>query len=434
MTDHKQHFDDSLVNLVSKLGTERDKASSSHYEMDRISDVELNNAYRTSWLARSIIDKRANDATRKWREWNGDDKQIEIIEAYENKLGLRRAVNKALKMKGLLGGSAIYIHTGDNTAKPLAPESVGRGGIKFVTVLSKNDLIVGPLEKNPLDERYGKPVSYKVKTETGEGRDVHWSRLVIFDGVDSMIETQWGDSELQACMGAIKQFDGTCANAESLVYEAKIDVFGIDGLSDLAGTPEGREKIATRYGVIATMKGINQSIVMDKEHETYDQKTVNFSGLTDIMREFQQNAAGAAGYPKAVLFGTSAGGLGSNGELELSNYYDSISEVQENEITPALAILDECLIRSALGSRPEELFYDWRSLWQVSAKDKADIGKTIADTVKTLSDTMLFNEDALRDAAATAFDESGSMQGIGSLAPEETDEAAAIGPAVEESE
>jgi hypothetical protein len=65
--------------------------------------------------------------------------------------------------------------------------------------------------------------------------------------------------------------------------------------------------------------------------------------------------------------------MGSTGDLELSSYYDRISSMQENEIEPAIEILDECILRSALGDRPPELWYSWNSLWQMTDAEKADV-------------------------------------------------------------
>src|SRR5690606_10479478 len=68
---------------------------------------------------------------------------------------------------------------------------------------------------------------------------------------------------------------------------------------------------------------------------------------------------------------------------------------------------NECLIRSALGSRPADIFFNWRSLWQTSEKERADIGKTTADTIKTISDTGLLPEDVLSKVAVNMLTEAG---------------------------
>jgi len=60
---------DSLTNLVSRMGTGRDKAASSFYAFTPLSDAELLAAYRTAWLPRKIVDIPAfEEATVKLRD------------------------------------------------------------------------------------------------------------------------------------------------------------------------------------------------------------------------------------------------------------------------------------------------------------------------------------------------------------------------------
>ena len=85
---------------------------------------------------------------------------------------------------------------------------------------------------------------------------------------------------------------------------------------------------------------------------------------------------------------------------------------QHSNMAPAMSVLDECVIRSALGKRPPEIHYAWAPLWQPTAKERADIGKTTADTIKTLSDTKLFHSDALSESGANLLVEMSILPGL----------------------
>lgn len=421
-------INDGLVSFTSKMGTDRDKAATAQYVASSISPIELSNAYRTSWLARAVVDKKSDDATRKWREWNGTDDEVIAIEREERRLQIKAKVNKALKLASLHGGAAIYFDTGQNETEELRLDRVGKGGLRFATVMRMDQLSIDSYSDDPRDARFGQPLFYKIKTDGKSDVLVHWSRFAIFTGgqlLDTVDGNSWGDSDLLPVINSMKQFESTAQNVSSIVYEAKIDVFGIKGLTDLVRDPAGEDKLKRRYGLLAQMKGVNGMIVMDMDNETYDQKNASFTGLTDVLDRFQQIVSGATGYPQAILFGTSSGGLGSSGDLELSAYYDRISEKQENDIEPAIYLLDECLIRSALGNRPEEIFYSWRSLWQMSDKEKAEIGKMQSEIVQILRNTDLFDDDELRDAAVNMFNESGTMAGLDSI-PRDDDELGAL--------
>jgi hypothetical protein len=158
-------------------------------------------------------------------------------------------------------------------------------------------------------------------------------------------------------------------------------------------------------------KGINGALLLDAE-EDYEQKQAQFGGLTDLMMAFMQLTSGASDIPMTRLLGQSPGGMNASGESDLRNYYDRISSGQELVLAPALQVLDECLIRSALGSRPEEVFYNWRSLWQTTDTERATIGKTTADTIKTIADTRLIPDGVMSLVAVNMLTEAGVAPGL----------------------
>lgn len=47
---------DRLANLVSGMGTAKDKSSSTRFHFTPISPGELEAAYRSNWIARKIVD------------------------------------------------------------------------------------------------------------------------------------------------------------------------------------------------------------------------------------------------------------------------------------------------------------------------------------------------------------------------------------------
>lgn len=89
-----------------------------------------------------------------------------------------------------------------------------------------------------------------------------------------------------------------------------------------------------------------------------------------------------------------------------------IQAMQTVEITPAMFNLDEALIRSATGVRDEETHYLWSSLWQLTDKERADIGKIDAETIAKLNETGLFPPEALANAGANMLVEHSIMPGL----------------------
>lgn len=410
-------FLDGLRNLVANLGTARDKAAGSFYAEPLITEQELLAAYRGAWLPRKIVDIPALDACRKWRVWQASKEQITAIEAEERRHNLRQKALQALTAARLYGGAALYIGTDDSDPmEPLNPERIGRGGLRYITVMTPRQVAPGQVDLDPASEWYGRPQSWMLTDAMGGGLNVHPSRLAIFVGAarpegDPMAQRGWGDSVLLSCMEAIKQADGTAANVASLVYEAKVDVIRVPNLMRDIGGADYERRLQSRFTLAATMKGINGALLMDKE-EDYDQKSGSFSTLPDIMDRFFQNVSGAADIPVTRLFGRSPAGLNSTGDADLRNYYDRIQAIQQLEMQPAMWRLDEAVIRSALGVRPPEVYFEWASLWQVSERERADIGKVAAETIKQLRDADVFPVEVLMQAGGNALVETGALPGL----------------------
>ena len=120
---------DGLENVVAGLGTDRDKAYYSRYGLPRVLDrQELENMYRSSWLAKRIINTIADDMTREWRsvvfDSKNEDQQF-AIEKAEKKLKVRAKFNDALRWSRLYGGATIIIGIKNQPlSMPLDPSRV----------------------------------------------------------------------------------------------------------------------------------------------------------------------------------------------------------------------------------------------------------------------------------------------------------------------
>lgn len=438
---------DGLSNVISGMNTERDKAAHSYYAEPTIDRQELVNAYRTSWMARKIVDIPALDSCRNWRAWQAKQELISLIEAEEKRLNVRGKVLEARKKARLFGGAAIYADFGDDASQPLDMERIKKGGLRFLTVFTSQQLTEGDLETDPMSEFYDTPREFTITAGvTGQAR-IHPSRLTIFYGNELPERSAagsafgWGDSVLVSVMAAVKRAESAAANVNSLIYEANVDVVSIEGLAEILKLPGGEDKVRELLKMNLDAKSNLRALVLDAKN-TYDRKAISFSTLPDLMDRFDQHAAGAADIPMTRFMGMSPGGLNSAGESDLRNYYDRVAAGQTLEMGPALSRLDEALIRSATGARDEAIFYDWNPLWQLSEKDKADIFKTKSDAARTLAGNGGTSEpiipiEALSDAVVNELVEDGALAGLegaieqyGRLSEQEDDgddEAAALG-------
>jgi len=418
-------FLDGLKNIVANLGTGRDKASHSAYYNNTIDDAQLVAMYRTSAIAKKIIDLPAEDSLREWREWQASADDISKIEAEENRLCLHANLVRTSKRARLFGGAAIFIGTAEqDLTKPLVPERISKGGLKYLSVLSRSEITAGEIERDPRLPEYGTPRMYSMSTNTGQ-IDIHPSRLVILQG-DELPDDRfhgghhgWSDPVLNACLNDVRNMDAAIGNVASLIFEAKINVIGIKGFAEglRNGGPDFEQAILSRQSLNATAKGVNGDLLMDSD-DTFTTRTASFATLPDIIDRFMQMTSAASSIPMTLLFGMSPGGLNSSGDADTRGYYDRVKVLQSLELQPALAILDECLIRSALGSRPKEVFYSWRPLWQPTSKERADTGKIMAETIQIAVNIDAVSFEAGGKALVNALTESGSFPGLEGYADE----------------
>lgn len=408
----------SLVNGMGKVGS--DKAASTEYELVSYTDLQLAVMYKSTWLARKIVNVPAFDSFRRWRNWQADEADIGLIEAEEKRLNIQAKAMRALILARLFGGSALYIGTGDrDPSKPLDVEKVGLGGLRSVTILRKSQLSPGDIDTDPESDYYDKPSMYTLTTSNSLGVNIHPSRLVIFSGdtnpdeelMPNISGRGWGDPVLVATMQAIKNADATAANVASLVFEAKVDVVKVPDLMSSLADPEYRNRLLERFQLANVAKGVNGMLLLDNEEE-YEQKSASFATLPDVLDRFLQMVAGAADIPLTRLLGQSPAGMNATGEGDLRNYYDRIQAIQNTELSPAMIKLTEVIIRSATGDRNEDIHYIWAPLWQLSDTERATLGKTTADTIKVLNDTGLYPPDALAHTGANMLVEQGVAPGF----------------------
>ncbi|AVQ10134.1 hypothetical protein [Siphoviridae environmental samples] len=415
MSDSKMLVTDNLVNLVSGLGTTRAKSANSTF-VDRVySDAELMATYRQNWVAGRIIDIPAFDCTRAWRNWQAKKAQINKIERLERDLGLQGKIKLAKQLGDLLGGAAVYI--GTNAADVSKPLNVQSEKIRYLTVFTKNQLQGGEKDTDIASEYFGQPKSYRLSTADVQ-IEIHPSRLIRFMGKPipdtnavAQVNNGWGDSVLVSCMGPLLRNESTAANAGELVFESKVDVIGVPDLMDNIGEPEYRSAVLEMISLQVQAKGITKTLLMDAA-QTYNSHNATFAGVPELMREFQQECSGASGIVRSVLFGNAEGGLNNKGEAESRIWSERVNSIQSQEFSPAMAKFDELLLWNALGRRPADVYYIWNNIWKPTKKEESDIGKVVADTIKVLNDTSLFNQDALSKAAVNMLTEQGVVPGL----------------------
>lgn len=373
---------DSLTNMVANLGTNRDTRSHNHFGYQFISQYELEAAYQSNWIARRIVDVPNEDATREWRTFNGAEAQ-EIAQE-EKRLGLQQLYQNASCWSDLYGGAGMIMITNQDLAKPLDVRKIKKGDLKKFIVLDRWDLSAQEFNfTNPLGENFMKPEFYTFVN--GQTR-VHHSHVVRLEGARlprrlSQLEQGWGDSRLRRCMDDLRDVVATKGGIASLVLKANVDTITREGLSAALAGPEC-DAITRRYQMFGMMQSMVNLGLLDSS-EKYERNSVSFAGLSQIMEQFMVWTAGCAEQPVTKLFGQSASGLSATGEGDQDNYYDTIKARQDGPNRQHLEIIDQVLVRSAIGHFPDDLEFEWNPLYQASGAEQAqqDLADAQTDTI-----------------------------------------------------
>jgi phage-related protein (TIGR01555 family) len=419
---------DGLRNVVSGLGGTQDKSTHSSYQLELLTRQEIDACYRSTWLGRKIHDIPAKDMTREWRAWQAGDAQIEAIEGEEARLQVQKKLRKALTWARLYGGSAMIMGLPGATETEADPETIGKGGLRYLHVVNRHQLtaqeLEPDLEKGPL---FMVPKLFQFQPTVAGSRqvDIHPTRMIIFKGQEiaddapgaDSASSFWGDPLLQSIADALKDNDTVRASIASLMHEAKVDVIHIPGLMNNLMNPEYDQKLIERLQIAAMIKSMNNALVLDggdgseNSGERWETRQLNFQGLPDVMRVFLQVVCGAADVPATRLIGQAPQGMNATGDSDTRNYYDMLASDQK-AMTAETSPLDTALIRSATGNRDKSIHYTWNPLWQMTPKEKADRDYTVSQTVEKYVGMGVVPADAMEESVQNLLVEHSVLPGL----------------------
>ena len=405
---------DGLQNVITGLGTDRDKVMGNRHHYVPLTYGQLRAAYRGSWAHRKVVDIPADDATRNWRTWQGDPAQVRAVERLEERLQVRSRVNETIRNARLYGGAAIMLVFND--------------GVDPVTPLEKVDQ--GSLVKvHSIESTYLKATDYFDVTVGPEyyrlysGVPIHTSRLarVIPRPIpDSYNREEWGDSVLQTCMMEANNLLSVEQSLAHMISEAKVDVIKIKDLISMLGNADFEQILVKRLTMVNHMKSLVNAQVLDAEDE-WEQKRTDFANIPSAADTFMQLMASAADIPMTRFTSQSPGGLNATGDSDIRNYYDSIRADQNNTYTDALLPMDRALVHSALGEWPAGLTYRWDSLWQETPDALAARALQYSTIFSADVASGVFSDEELRGMRIAQLQELGVYPNVEAATGTETD-------------
>lgn len=377
ITDKARSLFDGLTNLVSGLGTNRDRAQQSSFRVNFGRNYEeWESVYAEEGLGRKLVDIIPGDMLREWRQFEDkarDEDELKKIAKMERKLNYHKTLSDALCWARLYGGAGIIpVLSGQpDYSKPFNPAMVAKGRLlRFAVVDARqlNPTTSGSLD--PLSEDYLNPSHYT--TASGAGKLIHRSWIYRLHGVklpQQLLQTNnyWGLSVIENVKRELKNAVATSAETAQLFGEQNMDIVSVKGLAAAMSAGQ-EEQVKKRFEGYAELKSLFRLIVVDSE-ETFSNRNFSMSGVDNVMTTMYTIVAGAADIPVTRFLGTSASGLNATGEGDIRNYYDNIRARQENELRPILDWMDRFSMKSA-GLESGTLEYNFPPLWQESDTEK----------------------------------------------------------------
>lgn len=387
---------DSFQNLTARLGVGSDNLlSQSRYALNPVTRnrIQLEFAYRGSWIVRAACDIIAEDMTREGFlfEKGVAPEDSDKMQSDMTELGVLGSLADAIKWARLYGGAVAYMMIDGHKAEdPLDAEKLTQDQFKGLLVFDRYQLI--PDTANPVKELgpdFGKAEFYQVTAyATGmAGQKIHYSRLIRFEGDplpywQRMAEMGWGASVLEALWDRLLAFDSTTVGASQMVYRAHLRVVMIEGLrAAIANAGKAMEGVQAQLDYMRAAQTLEGMTVIDAK-DKFESQTFTFTGLSDMILQFGQQLSGALQIPLVRLFGQSPAGLNSTGESDLRTYYDGISTKQrrwKREFSRLIRVMHI----SSLGRSPSDDFdFKFAPLYELSEKEKGEIAVSTTAAVR----------------------------------------------------
>ena len=388
---------DSFVNFAHNLGIGSDNPmTSSSYGFNPITRNRtlLEWVHRGSWLGGVAIDVVADDMTRAGVEIRGDidPDDISAIEELATSLGVWNQINDTIKWSRLYGGAiAVILIDGQDTATPLRLNTIRKG--QFCGLMPLDRWMVEPSMSDLVTEygpSLGLPKFYSVTAQAPalSVMKIHHSRCIRLEGIrlpywQRLMENLWGLSVLERLYDRMIAFDSATTGAAQLVYKSYIRTYKIEQLREaIAAGGDAMNGIVSYVDMMRRFQGIEGMTLIDAKDELTSESHGAFSGLSDALTQFGQQLSGALQIPLVRLFGQSPAGF-STGDTDLRQYYDTIKQQQEKELRVGVTKVYRAMAMSLGKTFEEGTRLEFRSLWQLTEQQKAEVASSVGNVVSS---------------------------------------------------
>jgi phage-related protein (TIGR01555 family) len=416
----RSSFADGFQNFAARVGIGTDNPATGNINGIRYGNSFLSrqrkildNMFRTSWVVNKTVVVVAEDMTKRGIEieasWDAD--KLKIFKRMIVRQNIFYALQSAIQWSRLYGGAVAFMMIdGQDASTPLNMDTIASGQFKGLRVFDRWS--VDPDLNNIIAEYgpdYGKPEYYTVNVSGPDfGKRIHHSRVLLFTGLElpeeeALSEMGWGGSIVETMHDRLVAFDSTTLGASQLVYRAYIRTIKINKFREVLAKGGAAEEALMRQMNLIRKMQVNEGLTLLDSEDDFVPHQYTFAGLNDVLLSFGEQLAGATGIPLVRLFGQSPAGLNSTGESDLRTYYDTVKASQEIDLRQPILKICDVMSRSVFGEPlPDDFWFEFAPLWELSDMEKADIASKDTVSITAAYDMGLISRStALKELKAS---------------------------------
>lgn len=402
----KEQRADGYINLMNRYGTAQDNSTAYQYAGEPFTDdMELTRLYEGNGLFAKIIDRPAEEAVKHGLDIDlGDEDISEYIDSRMDDLEFEDRFATAEKWARLYGGSIIVMLIDDGRG---LEEPVNWNDVQSIEELRVFERpIVQPDYMSMYHRQHigsamqgkelGEPEYYQVFSLYGYFT-VHRSRCLVFRNGRLPEQTTnanyryWGIPEYVKIKRALRECITSHEDGVKLLERSVQAIYKMKNLANMLATLDGEDMVLRRLQVIDMARGILNSIAIDADGEDYDFKTLQMSGVKDVLDATCNMLSAVTNIPQTILFGRSPAGMNSTGESDMENFYNMVENIQKQNMKKNARTVIELILRQGLaeGKIPEKPRYKvkFKALWSLSETEQAAVDQTRAQTKYTKAQT-----------------------------------------------
>lgn len=372
---------DGWKNIISGLGTSKDKNTYAEVEWERTTRSDADSIYAADEMGNKIARLIPYDGTREGVTWNMDkgvdqEAVVKYLEQEFRRLSVWPRLSWAWNLSRVYGGALIFLNVDDGRSldKPLNMKRVKEVRSLYVMDRWEVNIMATEVISDISSPDFGIPEFYYYDTSSaptaagGERVKIHHSRVIRFDGVHlpTRLYKQndyWHDSIYGYLAHAIRNYATTHDSISQIISDFNQPVYRIEGLSEALAQDQD-DLIFKKLQTVDMLRSTTRAIVLDKEDE-FQNVSTNVSGGKELVDLTVQRLVAGSDIPHTRLLGNSPSGLGATGEAELINYYDSVRSMQELHLrNPIETLVDLIFEQNGAVARPQDLTFEFNPLFQ----------------------------------------------------------------------